>query len=233
MPKEQPQSLESQLKMARPKRAEVKRVPLTPEEKEFLGKIMDKAVAAEKAGELQEALDLYTDYKNELLKIKERKEEEEKEWTEQDLIHWAIRNLGLSTQRAERYVEANFVLDELPIIQTKGNMTFNNMILEDLPNVLHVNGSFVSTNCTIKKMPNALYTNENCILRFVKINQLPKTMIIGGLLDMTKAEINNKKEPESLHVEEEVYVSESDPDMVKEIEKFKKQGDIKGDIKIT
>jgi len=44
---EQPQSLESQLKMAKPKRAEIKRVPLTDEEKEFLGNIMDKAVAAE------------------------------------------------------------------------------------------------------------------------------------------------------------------------------------------
>jgi len=75
--KEKPQSLESQLKMARPKRAEVKRVPLTSEEKAFLGEIMDKAVAAEKAGKLKEALDLYTDYKNELLKIKKEKEEPE------------------------------------------------------------------------------------------------------------------------------------------------------------
>ena len=76
MPENPKQSLESQLKMARPQRAEVKRVPLTSEEKEFLGKIMDKAVAAEKAGKLQEALDLYTDYKNELLKIKGKKESE-------------------------------------------------------------------------------------------------------------------------------------------------------------
>ena len=72
--KEKPQSLESQLQMARPKRAEIKRVPLTPEEKEFLGKIMDKAVAAEKAGRLAEAISHYTDYKNEFLKIKEAKE---------------------------------------------------------------------------------------------------------------------------------------------------------------
>jgi len=76
MQEKEPQSLESQLKMARPKRAEAKRVPLTDEEKEFLGEIMDKAVAAEKAGDLQEALDLYTDYKNELLKIKRKKEGE-------------------------------------------------------------------------------------------------------------------------------------------------------------
>jgi len=60
--------------MARPKRAEIKRVPLTPEEKKFLGEIMDKAVAAEKAGKLLEAINYYTDYKNELLKIKEVKE---------------------------------------------------------------------------------------------------------------------------------------------------------------
>jgi hypothetical protein len=80
--KEQPEkSLESQLQMARPRRSEVKRVPLTDEEKEFLGEIMDKAVAAEKAGELAEALGYYTDYRDELLKIKkklERKKEIEK-----------------------------------------------------------------------------------------------------------------------------------------------------------
>ncbi len=74
MKSEKPQSLESQLKMARPRRAEVKRVPLTPEEKEFLGEIMDKAVAAEKAGDLARAIGFYTDYKNELLKIKDKKE---------------------------------------------------------------------------------------------------------------------------------------------------------------
>ncbi len=72
------QSLESQLKMARSRRSEVKRVPLTPEEKEFIGKIMDKAVAAEKAGKLKEALDLYTDYKNELMKINDKLQEERK-----------------------------------------------------------------------------------------------------------------------------------------------------------
>ncbi len=71
---EQPKSLESQLNMARPRRGEVKRVPLTPEEKEFLGEIMDKAVAAEKAGELAKALEYYQQYKDELLKVKEKKE---------------------------------------------------------------------------------------------------------------------------------------------------------------
>ena len=76
MKEKQQQSLENQLQMARPKRAEIKRVPLTPEEKEFLGEIMKKAVAAEKAGELQEAINFYTDYKNELLKIKGKKEGE-------------------------------------------------------------------------------------------------------------------------------------------------------------
>ncbi len=82
MPKEKPkQSLESQLKMARPRRHEVKRVPLTPEEKDFLGEIMDKAVAAEKAGKLQEALNLYTEYKNELLRIKESLAEKGSEFT--------------------------------------------------------------------------------------------------------------------------------------------------------
>ncbi len=78
MKSEKPQSLESQLQMARPRRSEVKRVPLTDEEKEFLGKIMDKAVAAEKAGKLKEALDFYTDYKNELMKIKDKIEKKRK-----------------------------------------------------------------------------------------------------------------------------------------------------------
>ncbi len=73
---EKPKSLESQLQMARPRRSEVKRVPLTVEEKEFLGEIMDKAVAAEKAGDLEKALGFYSDYKNELLKIKGKKEGE-------------------------------------------------------------------------------------------------------------------------------------------------------------
>jgi len=231
--REKPQSLESQLQMARLKRAEIKRVPLTPEEKEFLGKIMDKAVAAEKAGKLQEALDLYTDYKNELLKIKEKRKEESKEWTEKDIIHWAKRNLGLSTQRAERYVKANFILDDLPIVRTRSDLTYNNTSLEDLPNDLHVSGNLVLTNSTIKKMPHNLYTERNCILRYLKINQLPKTIIVGGLLDLTKSEIKNKKTLEALHVEEEVYVSESDPDMVKAIKRFKSKGDIKGEVKIT
>jgi len=86
MKKETPQFLESQLKMARPKRAEVKRVPLTVEEKEFLGKIMDKAVAAEKAGKLAEAIERYTEYKEELLKIKEKGKERKVEKIWQDLI---------------------------------------------------------------------------------------------------------------------------------------------------
>ena len=67
------QSLESQLQMARPRRGEIMRVSLKPEEKEFLGEIMDKAVAAEKAGKLAEAINFYTQYKDELIKIKEKK----------------------------------------------------------------------------------------------------------------------------------------------------------------
>ncbi len=76
MPEKPDQSLESQLKMARPQRAEVKRVPLTPDEDKFLFLILNKAIAAEKAGDLAKAIGFYTDYKNELLKIKGKKEGE-------------------------------------------------------------------------------------------------------------------------------------------------------------
>jgi len=79
--------------MARPKRSEIKRVPLTPEEKEFLGKIMDKAVAAEKAGKLKEALDLYTDYKNELLRIKEQKQEIEVDKRKEKVWQFVIQTI--------------------------------------------------------------------------------------------------------------------------------------------
>jgi len=109
--KEEPkQSLESQLKMARPRRHEVKRVPLTDEEKEFLGEIMDKAVAAEKAGKLQEAINFYTDYKNELVKIKEIKE-----------IRERVKELEKSLELEKQYkdqveiLKKNGLIEKLPI----------------------------------------------------------------------------------------------------------------------
>jgi len=108
MQKEQ-QSIESQLQMARPRRHEIKRIPLTSEEKEFLGKIMDKAVAAEKAGDLKEALDLYTDYKNELLKIKEIKEIRER-------VKESEKSLELEKQYKDQVeiLKKNGLIEKLP-----------------------------------------------------------------------------------------------------------------------
>jgi len=111
---EQPQSLESQLKMARPRRHEVKRVPLTPEEKEFLGKIMDKAIAAEKAGELVKALEYYQEYRIELLKIKEIKEKLPKKMTEQEKLEAAKEALfpkSLTKSFEEMVTSAKAIVD--------------------------------------------------------------------------------------------------------------------------
>jgi hypothetical protein len=108
--KEQPkQSLENQLKMARPQRAEVKRVPLTPEEKEFLGKIMDKAVAAEKAGDLAKAIEFYQEYRDELLKIKEIKEIKER-------VKELEKSLELEKQYEDQVetLKKNGLIEELP-----------------------------------------------------------------------------------------------------------------------
>jgi len=149
-------SFESQLQMARPKRAEVKRVPLTPEEKEFLRKIMDKAVAAEKAGDLQQALNLYTDYKNELLKIKEEKEKKEKEekeerggikWTKEKLENW-IASIGIAE---EDFVEQYFDLSKLPKLESKGSLDFSNLMIDMFPADMKVKGTLTLSKSVFRK----------------------------------------------------------------------------------
>ncbi len=72
MKKEHPQSLEHELEFARRRSKDIERVELTPDEDKRLFLILNKAIAAEKAGDLAKALGYYTDYKNELLKIKEQ-----------------------------------------------------------------------------------------------------------------------------------------------------------------
>jgi len=164
--KEQSQSLESQLQMARPRRHEVKRVPLTPEEKEMLGKIMDKAVAAEKAGKLQEALNLYTDYKNELLKIKEKKEKEQWDF---DMLHeWVRDEIGITDEddAAWHWTAHAFDLSDPPEIKAEGeNLTIQNSNITQLPPHLIVNGDLNLKGCgLLKKLPANLFVLGDIIV---------------------------------------------------------------------
>jgi len=185
MKKEQ-QSFESQLQMARPKRSEVKRVPLTPEEKEFLGEIMGKAVAAEKAGELKEALNLYTDYKNELFKIKEEKEKKEKEkekeerggikWTKEKLENW-IASIGIAE---EDFVENHFNLFKLPKLESKGFLNFSNLMIATFPANMEVNGDLILQNAEVKKwIGSGLRITGGCKCVSAKIKNLPLVQIFG------------------------------------------------------
>ncbi len=165
---EQPQSLESQLKMARPRRHEVKRVPLTPEEKEFLGEIMDKAVAAEKTGKLQEALNLYTDYKNELLKIKEKKEKDKEQWDFDMLHEWVRDEIGITDEddAAWHWTAHNFNLSEPPDIRVAGeNLTVHDSSITQLPAHLKVIGNLNLKGCKLlKKLPAHLFVTLNIIV---------------------------------------------------------------------
>jgi len=234
MPKEQPkQSLESQLKMARPRRAEIKRVPLTPEEKEFLGKIMDKAVAAEKAGELQEALNLYTDYKNELLKIKEKEKLLGKEWNRNDVIKWVINEASIPEDEAEDWVDEHFEFDELPKIKTKSNLELaGNHTYETLPNNLYVQGDLRLDWATIKKMPKTLTVEESLILKGATINELPAELDVGENLHIEGTEIGSNKIPANIFVKENVWIMAMQDEQIKDqLYKLKEQGNIKGDIK--
>ncbi len=185
------QSLESQLQMARPRRHEVKRVPLTPEEKGFLGDIMDKAVAAEKAGKLAEAIEFYTDYKNELLKIKNRIEKEERgeiEWTKENLVEWA-KDIG----KDEKFVEDNFDLTKLPKLETKSDLTLDFAVIDKFPAAMKVNGTLIMNNATIKKwIGTNLSIRRNLFLFGAKTDYLPdNTMVFQGNLDISQSSIKD------------------------------------------
>ncbi len=230
MEKEKPKSLESQLKMARPQRAEVKRVPLTPEEKEFLGEIMDKAVAAEKAGKLQEALDLYTDYKNELMKIKEKKG---KEWNRDNVIEWAKRNLSQSilNEDAAGWVDKNFEFDELPKIKTKSGLNLRVSSLDTIPNNLHVQGCLYLPGVIIQKMPEVLTVDEALGMNSAKIDALPIKLHIGRALDLSNITIDDNQIPDDIFVGGDVYIMKDTDVQIKNLlQKLKKQGKIKGHI---
>ncbi len=245
------QSLEFQLKMARPRRAEVKRVPLTPEEKEFLGKIMDKAVAAEKAGKLQEAFDLYTDYKNELLKIKEIKEKEERgkiQWTKEMLVKWA-EDIG----KDETLVEKIFDLTKLPKLETKTSTNLGfleiKFSMDECPANMTVNGNLdltraevaswigsgliVKGNCDcsktkIKTLPENIRIEGDLILKDSKIEHLPENIIIMGDLKLSNSNIRNL--PDNLIVHGNVYMRMCRADAVLKAQELRKQGKIKGSV---
>ncbi len=173
--KEKPkQSLENQLQMARPRRSEVKRVPLTPEEKAFLGEIMDKAVAAEKAGKLAEALGYYTDYKNELNKIKEEKEQIEKiKNTRQKFIEW-LSSIFIEDTNIESWTDANVdfskypkIIVDSPIkIEHKKNCT-------EMPENLEIDGEFSLKGTSLGDLPNNLHVRGNLNLLDTDIVVLP------------------------------------------------------------
>jgi len=212
---EKAQSSESQLQMARPKRAEVRRVPLTPEEKEFLGKIMDKAVAAEKAGELAKALEHYQEYKNELLKIKESKESETMSKQEiiakarKRLIEWVQTNLT-NISFAEDWVNSVVEFDE------------------DFPGKIVINTSLIIGNeDNLKYLPDNLYIIGDLSLKdSKKISQLPEHLHVAGNLDLRGSNIVSL--PRFNTVNGKVYVSRNNSVLVKSVQEAITEGRVQG-----
>ncbi len=231
MKKEQPQSLENQLKMARPKRAEVKRVPLTPEEKEFLGDIMDKAVAAEKAGELQKSLDLYTEYKNELLKIKERLEKEQSLRLQQrnDLIEWAKQHE--IARDCESWVDEHFDFEEYPKIIAKKDLDLSSHVnIETIPENIHVKGS-MTIQGIIKKMPQTLTVDKNLLIQKANIDTIPALLNISGDLILDDIVFIDNKISDTIFIGGNVYLNKPIHGNVMDLlNKLKGEGKIIGEI---
>jgi len=210
--KEKTQSLESQLQMAQPRRHEIKRVPLTPEEKAFLGEIMDKAVAAEKAGKLQEAINFYIDYKNELLKIKEKKEKGKSRKTEeqirQELIEWASR---FNTQ-PERWINEDFDLSNPPNVVYNRMLNLEGVEVDRLPENFIIHGSLSIRNTSITELPKGLYIAGGFNIYKTNIKDLPDDLLVEGKL------IIDEDGPESLlNKAQELY----DKKQINELEKVK------------
>ncbi len=223
MQKEQPQSLESQLQMARPRRSDVKRVPLTAEEKEFLGKIMDKAVAAEKAGELAEALGFYTEYKNELLKIKEK--EKEIVWTREKLEEW-IAAIGFTE---ENFVEIVFDLSKLPALETKQMLNLTGKIIDEFPANMLVSNSLILKNTVVKKWKGSgLRVFGTLNMNGAIMDSLPENTRIDGDLILNNSSI--KDLPDDLYVGNDLIIEGCTKKLVEKAERLKEEGKIKGDI---
>jgi len=225
MQKEQ-QSIESQLQMARPKRAEVKRVPLTDEEKAFLGEIMDKAVAAERAGKLAEAIEYYQEYKDELLKIKE---DNEIEWTRERLLRWA-KDIG----KDEDFIEHNFDLTKLPKLETKSDLILDFAVIDKFPAAMKVNGTLIMNSATVKKwIGTGLSIKGNFYMFGAKISYLPENTIVGALggnLDIRESSI--KDLPDDIYIYGNILISNAkhEKKLAKKAIKLKNKGQIEGEI---
>ncbi len=231
---EQPQSLESQLKMAKPKRAEIKRVPLTDEEKEFLGNIMDKAVAAEKAGKLQEALDLYTDYKNELLKIKEEKdkkikEDEKKIWTLGRLEEWVEKVYEFPDFSISEYTAQTFDLTKFPRLETIGYLRLRGKVIDEFPPNLTVNGHLLLNDAEVKKWNGpGLTVKGSCDMKNAKLSHIPENTHVTGSFDIARSAIENL--PDNIYVGHNFWVGGCSDKVKEKAQKLAKEGKIKGKV---
>ncbi len=209
------QSLESQLQMARPKRAEIKRVPLTPEEKAFLGEIMDKAVAAEKAGELAKAIEYYQEYKDELLKIKEKVEQT---WGYADLEAWADEFIeGNPMEWIFQWLDPTCMDDDSNEIRTKDNFKLEDSNATELPNNFKVAGSCTLRNTRIKSLPENFHVGANLLIPGYDIENMhiPDSIFIGG----------------NLYVEDIGLTIKTLNELKDKFNKLKEKGLIKGEIK--
>ena len=85
-PEPSPDSSERSLEMARPKRGRQEQVKLTEEQDKQLLDIIVQAREAERKGELQKAIDLYSQYEKEFLSIKGEQDKEKREGKSQSFF---------------------------------------------------------------------------------------------------------------------------------------------------
>ncbi len=232
--KEKAQSLESQLKMARPRRHEVKRVPLTPEEKAFLGEIMDKAVAAEKAGELQAALNFYTDYKNELLRIKETREKEKKEetgWTKEKLVKWVENVFKTPPEEMTFEEKAHKIFDipKLPKLETVGDLELAAKVIDEFPANITIYGRLDLDRAVVKEwIGTNLDVNGDVLMDHAQIESLPENMHVDGNLDMNNSTIQDL--PDELYVGADIFLVNCNKKVINKAHQLKSEGNIRGRV---
>jgi len=204
--------------MARSRRKEVKRVELTPDEDKALFLILNKAIAAERAGDLAKALEHYTEYKEELLKIKrkkrreKKKKEKEKEelpegvWDREMLIQWVTDEIKVAEPR--KWVKQKFDFSEFPKLKIKKGLD-----LSKYPDVTQL-------------PPNLKEIEKHAYLVGTKIERLPDGLVIGGHLTITDLPI--KDLPDDLVVEGQVRYSKKAPETLKaKVEELISKGQVK------
>ncbi len=180
---EQPQSLESQLKMARPRKTEVARIPLTPEEDKRLFRILNKAIEAEKKRELAKAIELYEQYKEELLQIKREK----MPWDMERLIEWAKKDAGIAN--AERWVTANFEYDEEGKLIAINDIDLTGKELKELPSGVSFIGDLRLTKAKVQKFPTEFSVDGNLYLDEARVKRLPPGLDVGNHLTLKKSQV--------------------------------------------